>query len=118
MQIVRTEAAGTKRAGPSLLRISFWLWAGAAALFVLPAYSTYKIRESEAEIYFLTHQMSGMPQERDEAEIELLEAKREAIILTDPASVKISRPKESSTPSHVALSNRSAASVNLAYLLP
>ena len=89
MQTVHVEAAGTKRAAPSLLRISFWLWAGAAALFVLSAYSTYKIRESQAEIYLLARPMSGMQQERerDEAEIELREAKREATILTDAASV-------------------------------
>jgi len=101
MQIVCTEAAGTKRAGPSLLRISFWLWAGAAALFVLSAYSTYKIRESQAEIYLLTRPMSGMQQERDAAEIELHEAKREATIVIEPLPCL----------------SRLATSVNLAYLL-
>ncbi len=82
MQTVRAETPGTKRAAPSLLRISFWLLAGAAVLFVLSAYSTFTILESQAEIDIWKYRMSGMPQERDEAEIELIEAKREAPILT------------------------------------
>ncbi len=82
MQTVRAEAARTMRAAPSLLRISFWLWAGAAALLILSTYSTYKILESQAEIDIWKQQMPGIQQERDEAEIELLEAKREATIFT------------------------------------
>jgi anti-sigma-K factor RskA len=90
MQTVRAEAQAARQAGPSLLRISFWMWAGVAALLVLSAYSTYEIRLTQAEIEMLRHQAAIMRQEREETERQLIEAKREAVILTDPASVKIS----------------------------
>ena len=95
MKTVRAEAAVARRpapeksGAPSLLRVTFWMWVGAAALLLLSVYSRYKMAESKAEIEVLKLQTREMQKERDQVELELREAKREAMILTDPASVKV-----------------------------
>ena len=96
IKTIRAEAAAAKRPVPAKRAIPVWLWAlwaAAAALLIFTAYSNYMMRVSQAKIAALKQQTSILQKERDEAELELLEAKREATILTDPASVKIHDPK-------------------------
>jgi anti-sigma-K factor RskA len=89
LQTVRGEAQAAKQSAAPKSAIPFWMWAGAAALFLFALYSEYEIRVLELTIQSLSHDTSIIRGQREEAEHQLIEAKREAVILTDPASVKI-----------------------------
>jgi anti-sigma-K factor RskA len=93
MQTARAEAPAAKASASSKLAIPFWMWVGVAALFLFAVYSEYEIRVLQLTIQSLNHQAVTIQEQRDEVEQQLVNAKREAMILTDPASVKIIDPK-------------------------
>ena len=89
MQTVRAEAQAAKRSTPSKSVIPFWMWAGVAALLVLTVYSTWNSQRLQKDIQAANDRAVATLQQRRELEAQLDLAKREAVILTDPASVKI-----------------------------
>lgn len=94
MQSVRADAQAlseTKpRVMPSRSVISSWLWAAVAALFVFSLYSTWNMRRLQDEIRQANDRAAALLQQRQKTEQQLAAAKREAMILMDPSSVKIS----------------------------
>ena len=90
MQSVRAEAAAKLHVMPSRSVISSWLWAAVAALFVFSLYSTWNMRRLQDEIRQANDRSAALLQQRQKTEQQLAAAKREAMILMDPASVKIS----------------------------
>ena len=93
MQTVRAEAAAAKRSGPAKSAVPVWLWAGVAALILLSAYSSWNSIRLRREIRETNERAATLLQQRRDLEVQLEFAKREATILTDPASVKIRDPK-------------------------
>jgi anti-sigma-K factor RskA len=89
MQTVRAEAHAAKRFTPSRSAIPFWMWAGVAALFLFSLYSTWNSQRLEREIQAANQRAAAILQERRELDAQLQLAKRAAIIVTDPASLKI-----------------------------
>ena len=91
MQTVRAEAQLTS---PSTLArgiaIPLWMWAGVAALLALTVYSTWNSQQLGEKIKAANERAAALFEQRRDLEAELERTKRESIILTDPASVKIS----------------------------
>jgi anti-sigma-K factor RskA len=96
MKIVRAEAAAATTAKESPATKSatpLWLWAGVAALLLFSAYSSWNSMQLRKEIRETQERAATLLQQRHNLEAQLDLAKREATILTDPASVKIHDPK-------------------------
>jgi anti-sigma-K factor RskA len=89
MQTVRAEGQTAKRSSPSRSAIPFWMWAGVAALFLFSVYSTWNSQRLERKIHDANQRATAILQERRELDAQLQRAKRAAIIVTDPASAKI-----------------------------
>jgi anti-sigma-K factor RskA len=91
MQTVRAEAQSqTKpRVLPTRSVIPFWLWAGVATLLVFSIYSAWNTRRLHDEIRQANERAAALFQEHQEMEQQLALEKRKAMILMDPASVKI-----------------------------
>jgi anti-sigma-K factor RskA len=72
--------------------VPFWAWAGAAALALFSVYSawnSWRLEKMAGEVAALLQRET---QRNQELQDEFARAKREAIILTDPASTKIPMP--------------------------
>ena len=89
MQTVRAEAQTAKRSTPSRSAIPFWIWAGVAALLLFSVYSAWNAQRLQREIHAVNQRAAGILQERRELDAQLQLAKRAAMIVTDPASVRI-----------------------------
>src|SRR6185437_6186390 len=90
IQSVRAEAAAKPHVMPTRSVISSWLWAAVAALLVFSLYSTWNMRRLQDEIRQANDRAAALLQQRQKTEQQLAAAKREAMILMDPSSVKIS----------------------------
>jgi len=91
MQTVRAEAPSQAkpRVLPAKSSIPFWLWAGVAALLVFSIYSAWNTRRLENEIREANERAAVLRSEGEKTAQDLALAKREAMILMDPNSVKI-----------------------------
>ena len=89
MQTIRSESSSKKRSAPTELGIPTWIWIGVAALFVTTIYSAWNAQRLQREIQRADQIAAAILQHRHELETQLEDAKREAAILIDPASVKI-----------------------------
>jgi len=89
MQIVRVEAQSSRRFAKPKSTIPLWMWAGVAALLVATVYSAWNAQRLTREIQHADQTAAAILQHRHELETQLEDAKREASILVDPASVKI-----------------------------
>jgi anti-sigma-K factor RskA len=97
LQTMRTEAAG-RPAREEAVRgaaVPWWLWAGVAALLLFSAYSTWNERHLRDTVANLQQQAEAQRAERQKLEQQLRAAKiqaHEAMIWSDPKSVKIKMP--------------------------
>jgi anti-sigma-K factor RskA len=89
MQTVRADAQSSIRSTGPKGSIPFWMWAGVAALFLATVYSAWNAQRLQREIQRADQIAAAILQHRHELENQLEDAKREAAILVDPASVKI-----------------------------
>jgi anti-sigma-K factor RskA len=89
MQTVRPEARSSPSTKPAKPAVPFWLWAGVAALLLLTFYSSWNAWQVQIQVRRLNDRAAAEIQNRRRLEQELAAARREAIILTDPASVKL-----------------------------
>jgi anti-sigma-K factor RskA len=102
LQTVRAEA-GTGSAPQARRRpaaVPWWMWAGAAALLVFSVYSAWNARRLQCEIGVLREQAETRGKERAKLEQEMVAAKtqlHEAMIWSDPKSVKIKLPAKDPT---------------------
>ncbi|MGB8474803.1 MAG: anti-sigma factor [Candidatus Acidiferrum sp.] len=93
MQTVRAEAhahSGAKpRAFPAKGTIPYWLWAAVAALLIFSIYSSWNMRRLQNEIRLSNDRAASLIAQQQKAEQQLALAKRGAMIMMDPSSVKI-----------------------------
>jgi anti-sigma-K factor RskA len=100
LKTVRTEAqtrAGAAavadeepgEAGRSGGAIPFWIWATIAALLLFAVYSAWNTYRLDREIRAANDRATALLEAREKMQKELLMAKREAMIMTDPSSHKI-----------------------------
>lgn len=94
VKTVRAEAAAAKSPAHISGRpaIPLWMWGAVAAAVLFAFYNVYEAQKERAMIADLQKQMAQQVQEQQREQQELALAHREAIILTDPRSVKISMP--------------------------
>lgn len=89
LQTVRAEASVARKGAAAKSAAPMWLWAGVAALLIFSLYNALNARRLTEQIRAAKeHEAQSMAQNQTLA-AELETAKREAIILTDPASVRI-----------------------------
>jgi len=94
MQTVRAEAQRAAKASASAKPIiPLWMWAGVAALFLFSVYSAWNAAQLRKQISDVNEQAAKILEQRLDLEAQLEIARREAVILTDPASVRIIDPK-------------------------
>jgi anti-sigma-K factor RskA len=90
LHTVRAEASAAQTARPSSSKaaVPYWLWAGMAALLLVSLYSTWNAQKLQREIQAVKAQAAAELQQREQLQQELIAAKHEAHILTDPDSKK------------------------------
>src|SRR5262249_10208835 len=95
MRTVRAEAASAQARAPIRARSAnpFWMWAGVAALLLLSVYTEWNSVELRKEIRETNERTKALVQQRQDLQTQIELARREATILTDPASVRIRDPK-------------------------
>jgi anti-sigma-K factor RskA len=69
--------------------VPYWMWAAVAALLVVALYSTWDARRLSDEMRDINARAMAELNSREKIEEELGAVRREAVILADPASVKI-----------------------------
>jgi anti-sigma-K factor RskA len=91
MQTVRAEAQSQAKPHviPDKSSVPFWLWAAVAALLVFSIYSAWNTHRLNNEVRQANERAAALRDERERTERDLALAKREAMILMDPNSVKI-----------------------------
>jgi anti-sigma-K factor RskA len=97
LRTVRAEAASgaTRQASVRQTTVPWWLWAGIAALLLFSVYSAWNERKLRSEVANLQQQAEAQRAERQKLEQQLVAAKtqaHEAMIWSDPKSVKIMLP--------------------------
>lgn len=94
LKTVRAEAHAAKSpahiSGKSA--IPLWMWGAVAAAVLFALYNVYDAQKERAIIADLQKQVAQQVEEQRREQQQLALARREAVILTDPRSVKISMP--------------------------
>jgi anti-sigma-K factor RskA len=85
LQRVRSDA----RSGSG---IPFWMWAAVAAVLLFAFYNAWDARQIQKRIQATNQSASAALAEQQKLQEQLAAARREAVILTDPESVKIMLP--------------------------
>ena len=88
MQQVRSDA-GSGRSGSG---IPFWMWAAVAAVLLFAFYNAWDARQLQKRIRATNQSASAALAEQQRLQEQFALARREAMILTDPKSVKIMLP--------------------------
>jgi anti-sigma-K factor RskA len=91
LKTVRDDAASGK-AAPAQKAIPLWMWAGVAAALLLALYNLYEYQSTRQAIRQAQTALDEQIQLQKKAAQDLLAARREALILTDPGSVRIAMP--------------------------
>lgn len=97
MQTVRAEADAAKaQASPApssaTSAIPLWMWGAVAAALLFAFYNAYEARSLQKTIHDLQDSLTAQVRSQQETAQQLALTRREALILTDPASVKIAMP--------------------------
>jgi anti-sigma-K factor RskA len=88
LQTVRAEARAAK-SSKSSPAIPFWMWGAVAALLLFAVYQTWELSRVRITIGKINQETQTEIAKRQELQKQYEAAQREAIILTDPHSVKI-----------------------------
>jgi anti-sigma-K factor RskA len=89
MQTVRAEARAAKQIAPVKRGVPVLLWVGVAVMLLFSVYSAWNAQRISEQARVASQLTASMLKERQELISQLASAKREATIVTDPASVKI-----------------------------
>jgi anti-sigma-K factor RskA len=90
MQLVRAEAADHRAPSATVKSpVPVWMWVAVAALLMAAVYSAWDARRLQNEVSEIRNRAAVERSDRDRIDRELAEVRREAVILGDPASVKI-----------------------------
>jgi anti-sigma-K factor RskA len=97
LKIVREEAAASEPAASASSKsaIPLWIWAAVAAMLLFALYNAYQLRVTTTTIEQTRAELEKQIQLQRESSRELAIARREALILTDPKSMKIAMPAAS-----------------------
>jgi anti-sigma-K factor RskA len=88
LQTVRAEARAAK-SSKSSSAIPFWMWGAVAALLLFAVYQTWELSQVRITIGKINQETQTEIAKRQDLKKQFEAAQREAIILTDPHSVKI-----------------------------
>lgn len=91
MKTVREEAASSQMWAPKPA-IPFWMWGAVAAVLLFAFYNAYEARSLQHKIHQMQDALTAQLKLQQESAQQLALARREAVILTDPKSVKIAMP--------------------------
>ena len=89
LKTVRAEGRASAR-GASKSSIPVWMWGAVAASLVFAVYTAYEARSLQQRVREMQAALATQIQIQQEASRELAAARREALILSDPNSVKVS----------------------------
>jgi anti-sigma-K factor RskA len=94
MKTVRAEAAAAKKqvsiaSSGAKSAIPFWIWGAMAAALLFALYNAYEANSLQKTIHEMQDSLNAQIRLQQESAQQLALAKREAVILADPASVKI-----------------------------
>jgi len=89
LRTVRMEGQAAPQAVAAKSAIPFWMWGAVAALLLFSVYSAWNARRLDREIHEANQRAAALLAEREKTEEALTIAKREAMIMMDPASHKI-----------------------------
>jgi anti-sigma-K factor RskA len=96
LKTAREEAASARSplriAGKST--IPLWMWGAVAAALLFAFYNAYEARSLQDRIRLIQEDLHAQIELQEQSARELALAKREAVILTDPRSMKIRMPAE------------------------
>lgn len=96
MQMLQADKAGQMPARPA---IPLWIWGALAAAVAFALYNAYEARTTNKTIRHSAAALQQQIELRRESARQLAEARREALILTDPESIKIAmRPANTDLP--------------------
>jgi anti-sigma-K factor RskA len=96
LKTVREEAAASKpSASASPKSIPVWMWGAVAAMLLFAFYNAYELRVTTTTIQQTRAELEKQILLQRESARELAIARREALILTDPKSMKIAMPAAS-----------------------
>jgi anti-sigma-K factor RskA len=101
MRTVRSEVRMAKSSLKPKTSISFWMWAGVAALALLTLYAAWDARRLQRDMEAANQRAAAVLHQRQELEAQLQLAKREARILTDSNSKKIMLPPKDAQMPHL-----------------
>ena len=83
------SAGAGMQAGSEKGAIPFWMWGAVAALLLFSVYSTWNMRRMELQIREANDRAATLVAERQKMQDRLVMAKKETMIMMDPASHKI-----------------------------
>lgn len=89
LKTVRAEQAASARVA-SKSSIPAWMWGAVAASLVFALYNAYEARSLQERVREMQAALATQTQIQQEASRQLAAARREALILSDPNSVKVS----------------------------
>jgi anti-sigma-K factor RskA len=92
LKTVRADAAKSPAYTSGKSEIPLWMWGAVAAAVLFALYNVYDAQKERAIIADLQKQVAQQLEEQRHEQQQLALAHREAVILTDPRSVKISMP--------------------------
>jgi anti-sigma-K factor RskA len=96
MQTVRAEAAHKAQSSSSPAgrkpAIPLWIWGAVAAALLFAFYNAYEASSLQLRIHEIQDSLAAQIKLQQESAQQLALARRQAVILTDPASVKIAMP--------------------------
>jgi anti-sigma-K factor RskA len=97
LKTVREEAVASEPSASASPKsaISLWMWGAAAAMLLFALYNAYELRVTTTTIEQTRAELEKQNQLQRESSRELAIARREALILTDPKSMKIAMPAAS-----------------------
>ena len=95
LKTVRAEArASNEQAQTSAATIPFWMWAAVAAVALFALYNFHEAQSTSRTIREMQTALDEQVELQKKTAKELARARREALILTDPRSVKIPMPAQ------------------------
>jgi anti-sigma-K factor RskA len=94
LKTVRAEAAAanSSASAPAKSAIPFWMWGATAAVLLFAFYSAFEARQLQEEVRLTQLDLNEQTRRQQQFAQELALAHREAVILTDPRSIKIAMP--------------------------
>lgn len=89
MQTVRAEAQASPKTAPAKSHVPLWMWGAVAASLLFAVFSLLQVHRAQKELRSEERQVASYISGIQELQAKLELAKRENVILTDAASVKI-----------------------------